>query len=142
MLIEKITILVKNLGGIMPRPIKCRIITGMPNHLAFKPVGIHIEELEKVILTLDEYEALRLADFEELYQENAAEKMNVSRQTFGNIIKSARKKVSEALVTGKAIIIEGGDVTIIDKPCPRCKKNRKSCPKCEDKSNEDNLSGE
>ena len=65
-----------------------------------------------------------------------------TRQTFGNIVKSARKKVSEALITGKAIIIEGGDVTILNKPCPRCKKNRKSCPKCEDKNDEDNLSGE
>lgn len=126
----------------MPRPIKCRIITEMPNHLAFKPVGYPMEELEKVILTLDEYEALRLADFEELYQEDAAEKMNVSRQTFGNIVKSARKKIAEALVTGKAICIEGGDVTILNKPCPRCKKNRKSCPKCGDKNNENNMSGE
>ncbi len=106
----------------MPRPMKCRIITEMPNHLAFKPVGTPMEELERVVLTLDEYEALRLADFEELYQEDAAEKMNVSRQTFGNIVKSARKKIAEALVTGKAICIEGGDVTILNKPCPRCKK--------------------
>ena len=126
----------------MPRPVKCRIITEMPNHIAFKPVGFPMEELEKVILSLDEYEALRLADFEELYQEIAAEKMNVSRQTFGNIVKSARKKVAEALITGKAILIEGGDVTILNKPCPRCKKNRKSCPKCEDKNDENNMSGE
>ena len=124
----------------MPRPVKCRIITEMPNHIAFKPVGFPMEELEKVILSLDEYEALRLADFEELYQEIAAEKMNVSRQTFGNIVKSARKKVAEALITGKAIFIEGGDVTILNKPCPRCRKNMKSCPKCEDKNNENNLS--
>ena len=142
MLICKISIISKELGGFMPRPIKCRIITEMPNHLAFKPVGYPMEELEKVILTLDEYEALRLADFEELYQEDAAEKMNVSRQTFGNIVKSARKKIAEALVKGKAICIEGGDVTILNKPCPRCKKNRKSCPKCEDKNNENNMSGE
>ena len=124
----------------MPRPVKCRIITEMPNHIAFKPVGFPMEELEKVVLSLDEYESLRLADFEELYQEIAAEKMNVSRQTFGNIVKSARKKVAEALITGKAILIEGGDVTILNKPCPRCRKNMKSCPKCEDKNNENNLS--
>ncbi len=126
----------------MPRPMKCRIITEMPNYLAFKPVGTPMEVLQKVVLTLDEFEALRLADFEELYQEDAAEKMNVSRQTFGNIIKSARKKISEALITGKAICIEGGDVTILNKPCPRCKKNRKSCPKYEDKNDENNLSDE
>ena len=52
MLIKKITILVKNLGGFMPRPMKCRIITEMPNHLAFKPVGFPMEELEKVVLTV------------------------------------------------------------------------------------------
>lgn len=103
----------------MPRPIKCRTITKMPNHLAFKPVGTPMEELQKVKLTLDEYEAIRLADFEELYQEDAAEKMNVSRQTFGNIVNSARKKIAEALITGKAICIEGGDVTILNKNCPR-----------------------
>ncbi|MBN1468195.1 MAG: DUF134 domain-containing protein [Fusobacteriaceae bacterium] len=126
----------------MPRPVKCRIITEMPNHLAFKPVGFPMDKLKRIILTLDEYEALRLADFEELYQEDAAEKMNVSRQTFGNIVKSARKKVSEAIITGKAIIIEGGDVTILNKPCSRCKKNRKFCPKCEVKNDENNMSGE
>ena len=64
----------------MPRPVKCRIITEMPNHIAFKPVGFPMEELEKVILSLDEYEALRLADFEELYHEIAAEKMNAAGQ--------------------------------------------------------------
>jgi predicted DNA-binding protein (UPF0251 family) len=65
--------------------------------------------LEEVILTVDEFEALRLADLENLYQEQAAEKMNVSRQTFGRIIESAHKKVAEALVKGKALKIEGGE---------------------------------
>jgi len=57
---------------------------------------------------LDELEAVRLADFAELYQEDAARKMNVSRQTFGNIIKSAHKKIADALLQGKALKIEGG----------------------------------
>lgn len=65
--------------------------------------------LKEVILTVDEFEAIRLADLENLYQEQAAEKMNVSRQTFGRIIESARKKVAEALVQGKALKIEGGE---------------------------------
>jgi predicted DNA-binding protein (UPF0251 family) len=65
--------------------------------------------LEDVTLTVDEFEAIRLADLENLYQEQAAEKMNVSRQTFGRIIESARKKVAEALVQGKALKIEGGE---------------------------------
>jgi predicted DNA-binding protein (UPF0251 family) len=66
--------------------------------------------LEEVVLTVDECEAIRLADFEGLYQEQAAERMNVSRQTFGRIIESAHKKVAEALIKGKALKIEGGEV--------------------------------
>jgi predicted DNA-binding protein (UPF0251 family) len=68
--------------------------------------------LEDVILTVDEFEAIRLADLESLYQEKAAEKMNVSRQTFGRIIESAHKKVAEALVQGKALKIEGGEFEV------------------------------
>jgi len=58
----------------------------------------------------DELEAVRLADFEELYQEDAAKKMNISRQTFGNIINSAHKKIADVLLHGKALKIEGGIV--------------------------------
>jgi rubrerythrin len=58
---------------------------------------------------MDEFEAIRLADLESLYQEQAATEMNVSRQTFGRIIESAHRKVAEALVKGKALKIEGGD---------------------------------
>jgi predicted DNA-binding protein (UPF0251 family) len=65
--------------------------------------------LEEVILTVDEFEAIRLADLETLYQDQAAKKMNVSRQTFGRIIDSAHKKVAEALVRGRALKIEGGE---------------------------------
>jgi predicted DNA-binding protein (UPF0251 family) len=65
--------------------------------------------LEEIILTVDEFEAIRLADLEGLYQEQAAEKMNISRPTFGRIIESAHKKVAEALVRGRALKIEGGE---------------------------------
>lgn len=65
--------------------------------------------LEEVSLSPDEVEAMRLADLQGLYQEQAAEKMKVSRQTFGRIIESARKKVAEALVQGKALKIEGAE---------------------------------
>lgn len=63
--------------------------------------------LEAVQLAADELEAVRLADFEGLYQEQAAEQMGVSRQTFGLIVARARKKIAEALTHGKAICIEG-----------------------------------
>jgi predicted DNA-binding protein (UPF0251 family) len=81
----------------------------MPESNYFKPRGIPLSMLEEVILTVDEFEAIRLADLENLYQEQAAERMKVSRQTFGRIIDSAHKKVAEALVTGKALKIEGGE---------------------------------
>jgi predicted DNA-binding protein (UPF0251 family) len=81
----------------------------MPQSDFFKPRGIPLSMLEEVILTVDECEAIRLADLESLYQEQAAEKMNVSRQTFGRIIESAHKKVADALVKGKALKIEGGE---------------------------------
>jgi predicted DNA-binding protein (UPF0251 family) len=81
----------------------------MPESNYFKPRGIPLAMLEEVILTVDEFEAIRLADLEGLYQEQAAEKMKVSRPTFGRIIDSAHKKVAEALVKGKALKIEGGE---------------------------------
>jgi predicted DNA-binding protein (UPF0251 family) len=66
--------------------------------------------LEEVNLTLDELEAVRLADWEELYQEDAAKKMDISRQTFGNIINLAHKKIADVLLNAKALKIEGGTV--------------------------------
>lgn len=72
-------------------------------------------KLKNVVLSVDEVEAMRLADMQGLYQAEAAEKMNVSRQTFGRIVQSARKKVAEALVEGKTICIEGGNIAQV---CP------------------------
>ena len=69
-----------------------------------------MDALEEVNLTLDELEAISLADLAELYQEDAAKKMNISRQTFGNIINSAHKKIADALLNAKALKIEGGIV--------------------------------
>lgn len=95
----------------MPRPLNdrrvgaCNIPTGV-----WKPSGIPLKELEEVVLTIDQAEALRLADLEGLYQEAAARKMNVSRQTFGRIIEEAHKRVADALLNGKALRIEGGQI--------------------------------
>jgi len=69
-----------------------------------------LDALEEVNLTLDELEAMRLADLAGLYQEDAARKMNISRQTFGNIINSAHKKIADVLLNAKALKIEGGIV--------------------------------
>jgi predicted DNA-binding protein (UPF0251 family) len=72
--------------------------------------------LQQTTLTVDELEAVRLADLQGLYQEQAAEKMNVSRQTFGRIIESAHKKIADALVNGKALLIQGGSVKLAVPP--------------------------
>ena len=93
----------------MARPRNCRRVGCIPGSTYFKPKGIPLLVLEEVVLTVDECEAIRLADLERLYQEQAAERMKVSRQTFGRIIESAHKKVAEALVKGKALRIEGGE---------------------------------
>ena len=93
----------------MARPRNCRRVGSMPESNYFKPRSIPLSVLEEVILNVDEFEAIRLADLEGLYQDRAAGKMKVSRQTFGRIIESGRKKVAEALVQGKALKIEGGE---------------------------------
>lgn len=90
----------------MPRPKKCRYIKCKPNSYYFKPRGIPLTELLEVVLTVDELEAIRLADFQGLYHDDAAAHMRVSRPTFGRILAHGRKKVAEALIQGKALRIE------------------------------------
>lgn len=84
----------------------------MPDTNYFKPMGIPVSLLEEVVLTLDEFEAVRLADYLHLYHEDGARNMNISRQTFGRIIGSAHKKIADVLINGKALKIEGGEVAI------------------------------
>ncbi len=126
----------------MPRPKECRKVGCMPDKNYFKPRGIPASLLEEIVLTLDEFEAIRLADHEGLYQEYGAKKMNISRQTFGRIIETAHKKIADVLINGKALKIEGGDVSIEEMKgirCPRCKREYDSsissgdafvCPYC------------
>lgn len=92
----------------MPRPRLCRRVGVEPGVTYFKPAGIPIKELEEVVLTVDEFEAIRLKDLEGLEQEAAAKKMNISQPTFFRLLDSARKKIADAIVNGKAIKIEGG----------------------------------
>jgi len=89
----------------MARPMKCRKVGCDITAAYFKPQGIPMRDLDEVALELDEIEAIRLADLEELYQADAAARMGVSRQTFGNIIARAHKKVATALLNGKALRI-------------------------------------
>lgn len=96
----------------MPRPFCPRRIGFKPGVTYFKPAGIPFGVLNEVVVTLDEFEALRLADYDGLYQEQAAEKMKISRPTFARIVEAARKKVADALIHGKALRMEGGNVII------------------------------
>lgn len=98
----------------MPRPCRCRRIRCKPDINYFMPRVIPADMLEEVNLTLDELEAVRLADFDGLYQMDAAKKMDISRQTFGNIIDRAHKKIADALLHAKALKIEGGFVDKIN----------------------------
>lgn len=84
----------------------------MPQATYYKPQGVPLCALEPVALTVDELEAIRLADLEGLYQEEAAKRMNVSRQTFGRIVEAAHRKIADALVHGKGLSIEGGSVEV------------------------------
>jgi predicted DNA-binding protein (UPF0251 family) len=112
----------------MPRPCCRRRISGLPDCRLFKPAGIPASALEETVLGLDELEALRLADLEGLYQDAAAARMGVSRQTFGRIVEGARRKVAGALIEGRALRIEGGEVQAEEPqpgPCGRRRRCRR-----------------
>ena len=101
----------------MPRPFCCRRICGDPPSAVFKPAGIPLREIDQVVMTLDEFEAIRLADLAQMYQEKAAKQMGISRPTFSRIIDSAHRKLADALVHGKALLIEGGAVRRAGRRC-------------------------
>ena len=90
------------------RPKKTRWIRCLPGERCFKPICKPLSKLERVYLTIDEFEAIRLACFEGLKQIDASKKMKISRPTFSRILTSANKKIADGLVNIKAICIEGG----------------------------------
>ena len=93
----------------MPRPRLCRRIWFKPNITHFKPAGVRLIDLDESVLSMDEFEAVRLKDFEGLDQVEAAKKMKISQPTFHRLIVDARKKLADAIVNGKAIKIGGGN---------------------------------
>lgn len=124
----------------MSRPRKCRLIQSVPTVVLFKPRGIPATMLEQVTLSCEELEAIRLKDLDGFDQAEAAQEMNVSRATFQRILGSARAKISDALVNGKAISIEGGDYSIAGNLliCEGCghrwrSNNDMACPRCTSK---------
>ena len=144
----------------MPRPRRCRRIGYMPNFTYFKPAGVRIIDLNENILTVGEFEAIRLKDLEGLEQKECAESMDISQPTFHRLLLSARKKIADCITNGKAIKIEGGEYVMTpqmgrggrgrgggfargpggDCMCPNCGHREihqlgvpcysKKCPKC------------
>ena len=126
----------------MARPQCCRRISHLPHCALFRPAGVAASDLDEVALSLDELEALRLADLEGMYHEQGAERMNVSRQTFGRTLEQARRKVAQALVEGRALRIQGGTIAMARAPrfgCAKCRgqgsatricRRSGSCPGC------------
>jgi len=96
----------------MSRPVKWRRVALIPQVSYFKPAGIPLRALEDVGLTVEEVEAIRLKDVEGLQQEECAQRMRISRPTFHRVLRSARRKVADALINGKAIRIEGGNFAL------------------------------
>jgi predicted DNA-binding protein (UPF0251 family)/predicted Fe-Mo cluster-binding NifX family protein len=123
----------------MPRPFKNRKINGFFDSDCFKPNGIPVSMLADIELSVDELEALRLADLEGMYQNDAAKKMGVSRQTFGNIVKRARQKTADAIINAKALKIVSRGFSYSDalRQCESCglvwrnsKRQKQACPVC------------
>lgn len=105
----------------MARPVKKRRVCCRP---AFKEYGpVNGQVLGEVFLSLDEYESIRLIDYEGLTQSECAEQMGVARTTVQSIYQEARKKISQALITGKNLIIAGGHVEL----CQKKKHCHSSC---------------
>lgn len=104
----------------MPRPKQCRRVCLSPACTYFKPAGVPARTLKEVVIAVDELEAMRWVDVEGLYYEQAAQRMVVSRRTFGRIIDSARRKVAHALIQGMALRIEGGTIEMAEQRTFRC----------------------
>jgi predicted DNA-binding protein (UPF0251 family) len=94
----------------MPRPPTNRIVHEPPLFNTFKPTGVRAGDIEHVMLSLDEFEAVRLADSIGLSHEEAAEEMEISRSTFTRLIEKARKIIADFIIEGKMLTIDGGNV--------------------------------
>lgn len=135
----------------MPRRRRFRRVRFLPEVTYFKPSGVRTANLEETVLTIDELEALRLKDLEEMSQKEAAKRMDISQPTFNRVLASARKKAADSIVNGKAIRVEGGRYKMVGPArgrggppktcvCPSCGKtipkqrgvpcSSSKCPKC------------
>ena len=102
----------------MPRPRKCRRVCCMPDSQSFGPLDRGLTERRTIVMTVDEFEAIRLIDLEGLNQEECASRMAVARTTAQAIYNSARVKLAECIVKGTTLSISGGDYTLCEgEPC-------------------------
>lgn len=125
----------------MPRPKSNRIVHEPPIFTDFKPIGVKGFSLVQVQLSIDEFEAIRLADYEGLSQEEAAEEMEISRPTFTRLIENARKKIADFIINGKVLNIDGGNIHFRNNiiKCQSCghmfrinfNEEIKQCPSCQ-----------
>jgi uncharacterized protein len=106
----------------MTKPKKNRNVLQPPLASYFKPQGLPLSQLEKIELTLDEYEAIRLADYENMNHQDASLEMNISRPTFTRVLENAHQKIASAIVEGKAIAIISGHCVVKNKRfiCNEC----------------------
>jgi predicted DNA-binding protein (UPF0251 family) len=128
----------------MPRPQDNRIVHEPPLYTDFKPIGIQGHSLQQVLLTLDEFEAVRLADYKGLSHAEAADEMDISRSTFSRLVEKARKKISGFMIEGKRLTIEGGSVHFRNNiiQCQNCghmfrttiSSTISECPACQSKN--------
>ena len=94
-----------------------RRVFSEPEVVYFKPAGVRMAGLKEIILKVEEFEALRLKDLGKMGQEEAAESMGISQPTFCRLVSSARKKVADAIVNGKALRVEGGNFEVVGNRC-------------------------
>ena len=119
----------------MPRPRKCRKVCHLPNEREFHPAG-NCNKNACIIMTVDEYETIRLIDYQGFSQEECGEYMHIARTTVQQIYTNARKKLSAVLVEGLSLKIEGGEYQLCDGTehacgCGGCQKHRKNNQKTE-----------
>ena len=113
----------------MPRPRKCRKVCSLPEQNVFMPFNSSISDNKTIIMTVEEYETIRLIDFEGLMQEECANKMNVARTTVQRIYNEARKKLSQFLIEGCTLKIEGGNYQLCNENepnnfCGHCNRHK------------------
>ena len=107
----------------MPKPKRCRRVCSEPRYAQFMPINHNKETIESIILTIDEYEVIRLVDYENKSHVDCAKIMDISRTTATEIYQTARKKISDCLVNGKALVIKGGEYRFCDGSAyPHCHK--------------------